>query len=64
MRRSLGEAMTDIYIGDWVRFYLLGQFTIAEIRYVKHGLSAKEDFFCTDQGEVRRADILEVRHAP
>ena len=56
--------MTEIYVGDWVRFYLLGQFTIAEVRYIKHGGHPDGDRFCTDQGEIRRDDILEVRHAP
>lgn len=49
-----------VRVGDWVRFYQLGQFTIAEVRYIR-----TRDFgsplYCTDQGEHIETDFLEVR---
>jgi len=52
----------DIVVGDWIRFYVRGQFTIAEVRYIKPASDAggmRE--ICTDQGEVRESDVFEHR---
>lgn len=59
-----GGAMMDeplqVNVGDWVRFYKGGLFTIAEVRYMKR-LVTSRTVYCTDQGEVWADQIMEVR---
>ena len=56
----------EIHVGDWVRFYQLGQFTIAEVRYIlPRDIDRNRDVqYCTDQGQITREAILEVRSKP
>ena len=63
MRESIVTCRTPILVGDWVRFYQLGQFTIAEVRYIlPRKVGETCEYLCTEQGQITESQVLEVRH--
>jgi len=56
--------MTNIQVGDWVRFYRGGVMVTGVVEYVtKHSVLNKYNL-CTDVGSVDTESILEVRKKP
>ncbi len=54
--------MTDIQIGDWIRFYRDGQMVIAVVQYLSKQIYYPwGDQACTDICPVAFVDILERR---
>jgi hypothetical protein len=53
--------MSQVSVGDWVRFYRDGVLVIGRVEYVKIDPVLHESEYMTDRGSISKDSILEVR---
>ena len=56
-------AITNVQVGDWVRFYRNGQMVIGVVQYIAEKSALLGTDLFTDQGSVDVKHVLEIRRA-